>query len=217
MPLAMTTADGVDLAALVTIGLFLAWGALRGAVRQALGLVAVAAGFAVASWLGPRLVHATKRVVTLSPDGTACAAWGAAFFATLVLCGIGIHSARGPLDRARIPHGMDPWFGGAVGFVKGVLLLSVATYAILGASVGEAGDGLGEALRASRTARAVVRFQSSLRPVLGLPARVAARVEAVNGEVRPTLKRAEETTSPPSDDLPPPSDPPALARPRSPR
>lgn len=213
-PLAFTSADAVDLTTLAVVGLFLAWGAMRGALRQALGLVAIVVGLVVASGFSPRLVGATRRIVTLSTEGTACVAWAAVFLGTLVLCGLAIHAWKAPLDRIKVGRGMDPWFGGAVGFVKAVLLLSVAYYAVLGANVGEPGNGLVAALRSSRSARAVVRFQSQLSSLVPLPAAVASRVEAVNAEVRPSLSSQDGAAPrpPPEDD-----ETPVLARPRAPR
>jgi uncharacterized membrane protein required for colicin V production len=183
--LALADADWVDLAALALVGLFLTWGALRGALRQTLGLVAIALGFLLAGWLSPRLVSSMRKVATLSPEGLACAAWWTVLLGTLVVSGVVIHSLRGRIDRVKVLGRMDPWFGGLVGLGKGVVALSLGLYAVLGWYVGERGPNVVTSLRESRAARAVARIGSALRPALVLPSAVASRVDDVNAAIGP--------------------------------
>jgi uncharacterized membrane protein required for colicin V production len=187
--LALADADWVDLAALALVGLFLTWGALRGALRQALGLVALALGFLLAGWLSPRLVGSMRKVVTLSPEGLACASWWTVLLGTLVISGVVIHSLRARIDRVRVFGRADPWFGGLVGIGKGVVAFSLALYAVLGWYVGERGPAVVAALRESRAARAVERLGDGLRPALTLPRAVASRVDDVNATIGPVPAR----------------------------
>src|SRR5262249_5384675 len=76
--------DWVDFGTVGLLVVFMVWGSLHGALRQALGLVGLLAAFALASPLGPKLESSVAKVVSLSPAGTACAAWATVWFAVLV-------------------------------------------------------------------------------------------------------------------------------------
>jgi uncharacterized membrane protein required for colicin V production len=183
--IALADADWVDLAALALVGLFLTWGALRGALRQTLGLVALALGFLLAGWLSPRLVSSMRKVATLSPEGLACASWWTVLLGTLVVSGVIIHSLRARIDRVRVLGKGDPWVGGLVGIGKGVVAFSLLLYAVLGWYVNERGPAVVSALRESRAARAVARIGDRMRPALALPTAVASRVDDVNASIGP--------------------------------
>jgi uncharacterized membrane protein required for colicin V production len=184
-PLALADGDWVDLGALLVAALFLVWGAVRGALRQTLGLVALAAGFALAGGLSPRLVPSMRKVATLGPEGLACLAWWTVLLGTLVVAGVLIHALRARIDRVRVLGRADRWLGGAVGLAKGFVAVGLGLYATLGWWVDERGPAFVEALRASRTARAVARAGEGLLPALALPDAVASRVDAVNAGLRP--------------------------------
>jgi len=192
--LALADAEWVDLAALAVVGLFLMWGALRGAVRQTLGLVAVALAFALAGWFSPRLVSSMRKIATLSPDGLACLAWWTVLLGTLVLCGVGIHSFRERIDKVKAFGKADPWIGGFVGVLKGFVALALVFYAVLGSYVDEPGPSVVTALRESRAARTVARVSHELRPALVLPPRVAARVDDVNSLLEPPVEAPKPPT-----------------------
>lgn len=172
--------DGVHVAALVLLA---AWGGRRGLPRQLAGLAVVAASFAVASALSPRVVGSVEKVATLSPAGTAAVAWLAVWGATAVLGGLGIHLLAPAFDRMSAGGAMGRVAGALVGVVQGAVLLALGSYAILGAHVGEAFPPSVEALRSSRTARAVTAAELRVGGALRLPAPVAERVRDVNAAV----------------------------------
>ena len=172
--------DWVDVGTVGLLALFMFWGSLHGALRQALGLVGVLAAFALASPLGPRIESSVAKVVTLSPAGTACAAWATVWFATLVAAGIVLHLLHGPLERARLAGAWDRAVGAVFGLLKGVAVLALAGYALLGWWGAEPGPRLAQSLRESTTAKALRGLEVRLRPTLQLPPPVQDRVEQVN-------------------------------------
>jgi uncharacterized membrane protein required for colicin V production len=172
--------DWVDFGTVGLLVVFMVWGSLHGALRQALGLVALLAAFALASPLGPRIETSVAKVVTLSPSGTACAAWATVWFATLVAAGIVLHLMHGPLQRARLAGPWDRAVGAVFGFLKGVAVLALALYALLGWWGAEPGPRLAQSIRESTTAKALRGLEVRLRPTLQLPPPVQDRVELVN-------------------------------------
>jgi uncharacterized membrane protein required for colicin V production len=172
--------DWVDVGTIGLLVVFMVWGSLHGALRQALGLVALLAAFALASPLGPRIEPSVAKVVTLSPAGTACAAWATVWFGTLVAAGIVLHLLHGPLERARLSGPWDRGVGAVFGLLKGVAVLALAGYALLGWWGAEPGPRLAQSIRASTTAKALRGLEVRLRPTLQLPPAVQERVDQVN-------------------------------------
>ena len=179
----MVLAFSVDWVDFATIGLllvFMVWGSLHGALRQALGLAGLLVAFALASPLGPKIESSVAKVVTLSPAGTACAAWATVWFATLVAVAIVLHLLHGPLERARLPGPWDRGVGAIFGCLKGVAILALAGYALLGWWGADPGPRLAQSIRESTTAKALRGLEVRLRSTLQLPPPVQARVEEVN-------------------------------------
>ena len=143
------------------------------------------AAFALAGPLGPRIEGSLSKVVTLSPVGTACAAWGTAFFGVLVAGAIVLHLVRAPLDRARL-GALDRPAGAFVGLVKGAVVLVVAAYVLLGWYAGVEGPAVVASLRESATARCARTLEERYRPFLRLPLLVQQRVDEVNAGIRPS-------------------------------
>ena len=179
-----TSGAWVDGAAGALLVLFALWGALHGAVRQLLGLVVMGAAFALASPLGPRLEGSLAKVVTLSPEGTACAAWGTAFLGVLVAGGVVLHLVRGGVRRARLGP-LDRPAGALVGLVKGVVVLALSTYLLLGSFAGASGPPLAEAVRESTAARWARTLEDRYHGLLRLPPLVQDRVDAVSATIGP--------------------------------
>lgn len=173
----------IDVAALVFLGLFALWGAFHGALRQLLGLLVLVAAFPVASSVYEHVEPAVAKVATLSPEGSACAAWATGWFAVVVAGGVALHFFRPALDRARLPGKADAALGAVVGLLKGALLLAIVIHGVL------AWQGEGEppsivrATRASRAADAAARIERGVAPALRLPHAVGVRVERVHRDV----------------------------------
>lgn len=172
----------VDVAAVALLALFGLWGAFHGALRQGLGFLVLAAGFSLAGPAGPRLESSLAKIVTLSPSGTACAAWGTAFLGVLVVGGIVLHLARQPLNRVRLP-GFDRAAGALIGVVKGVMVVALLVYVLLGAFVGSPAPSLAAAVRESVTARCARSLEQHYRSIWGLSPLVERRVEDVHASI----------------------------------
>jgi len=174
----------VDVAGVLVLGLFLAWGAFHGALRQLLGLAVLVLAFVAAGAFSARLEPTVAKVWTLNPEGRACAAWGTVFAAAVVLGGVVLHLLRGAVGRIRLPARLDPWVGALVGAAKGIVVLGLIAYAVLGWYVMRPAPSLVEDLRTSRAAKTLVELETRLAPALRLPPLVAARVDLVNGRIR---------------------------------
>lgn len=174
---------GVDVAGVLILGLFLAWGAFHGALRQLLGFAVLVLAFVAAGAFSGRLEPTVAKVFTATPEGRACLAWGTVFAAAVVGGGVILHLLRGAVGRVRLSRGLDPWVGALVGGAKGVVVLGLLTYAVLGWYVARPAPGLVEELRRSHAARTLVGIERRVAPALRLPAHVAARVDLVNGRI----------------------------------
>ncbi len=174
----------MDVAGVVLLGLFLAWGAFHGAMRQLLGFAVLVLAFVAAGAFSGRLEPTVAKVWTASPDGRACAAWGTVFAAAVVLGGVVLHLLRGPVGRIRLPARLDPWVGALVGAAKGIVVLGLVAYAVLGWYVTRPAPPLVEELRTSHAAKALVELEARLAPALRLPPLVESRVDLVNGRIR---------------------------------
>lgn len=174
---------GVDVTGVLLLGLFLAWGAFHGALRQLLGFAVLVLAFAAAGAFSGRLEPTVAKVWTATPEGRACLAWGTVFAATVVGGGVILHLLRGAVARMRLPRPLDPWVGALVGGAKGVVVLGLVSYAVLGWYVVRPAPGLVNDLRTSRAARTLVELERRVAPALRLPPHVASRVDLVNGRI----------------------------------
>ena len=175
--------SSLDLASLVFLGLFLAWGAFHGALRQTLGLLVMVIAFPIASATYEGIEGAVSKVATLTAEGVACAAWSAAWFGVVVVGGVLLHLLRPALDRARLSNRFDALFGGLVGLGKGALLLALIVHGVLAWHLDAAAPSMIRALRASHAADAAARLERGVAPALRLPFPVEVRVERVHRRI----------------------------------
>lgn len=182
--------NGVDVAVAIVLLAFVVWGAMHGALRQVLGVVVIFAAFALAGALAERIESGVAKVVSLSPEGLAAASWAVIFVGTIVAGGIAIHMLHEGLDHARLARRVDAVLGALIGVAKGAIVLAILVYGVLGWYSEEAGPGIVETLRESKTAEIVTRIESKVRPALGFPPRVATRVDRVNARVAATSRVA---------------------------
>jgi hypothetical protein len=181
---ALVAGDAVDAAVLAALGLFLVWGSMHGLLRQGLGLVAVALGFVLASAFSGALAPSVAKVVDLDPDERVAVAWVVVWSLTVVVGGVLLHGARHVLDRRPPPRPVSRAVGAAVGLAKGILVLGVFFYVVLGAYARGPAAPPVLALRESRAASGAMALERALRPVLGLPDAVASLVARANATVR---------------------------------
>ena len=148
-----------------------------------LGFAVLVLAFAAAGAFSGRLEPTVAKVWTATPEGRACLAWGTVFAATVVGGGVILHLLRGAVARLRLPRPLDPWVGALVGGAKGVVVLGLMSYAVLGWYVVRPAPGLVNDLRTSRAARTLVELERRVAPALRLPPHVASRVDLVNGRI----------------------------------
>ena len=172
----------VDVGALALLALFGLWGALHGAVRQGLGLGVLAAGLGLAGPIAPRLESSLSKVVTLSPTGTACAAWGTALLGILLAGGVVLHLLRVRLGGARL-GAYDRPIGAVIGLVKGLLVVALFVYVLLGASLGKSPPPLAHSVASSVAARAARSLEFHYRDLWGLSPLVERRVEDIDATI----------------------------------
>ncbi len=179
----LATGIGVDVGGVLVLGVFLAWGAFHGALRQLLGFAVLVLAFAAAGAFSGRLEPTVAKVWTATADGRACLAWGTVFAAAVVGGGVILHLLRGAVGRMRLPRRVDPWVGALVGAAKGIVVLGLVAYAVLGWYVVRPAPALVEELRASRAAKTLAGLEQRVAPALRLPPLVASRVDLVNGRI----------------------------------
>src|SRR5688572_24049112 len=179
----MTPAAAIDAVVGVALLAFLAWGAFHGALRQFLGLAVLAVAFALAPVLSPFLEGTVRKLADLDADDLVLVSWSLALVGVAAACSVVLHAARGPVGRRRIGGGFDRWIGGLVGAAKGAVVLGVLVFGVLVWYAREDGPDAVRALRASRTARAVVAAERGVRPALRLPEPVERRVEQASRRV----------------------------------
>jgi uncharacterized membrane protein required for colicin V production len=173
----------IDAAVLVALALFLVWGAMHGVLRQSLGLVVVALAFVAASALASLLEPSVAKVVDLPADARGAVAWLVVWVLAVVVGGVALHGARHALERGLVARPAGRLAGALVGLAKGILVLGVFLYAVLGTFLDSPTAPPVESLRVSRTAAALVALERRARPLLNLPASVGARVALANATV----------------------------------
>jgi uncharacterized membrane protein required for colicin V production len=179
----VVAATWLDGAVLGAVAAFAAWGVAAGVVRQASGLVVLVLAFGVAAVATPRLVGPASRLLGPSDASAApCLAWGMAFAATLVVGAFVLHAIHGVLARLPKAGVVDRVAGGAVGAVKGVLILGLVAYVALGAA--KPASASADLARRSVSGRVLRGLEARLRPWAMLPAGVQARVDEVNDALR---------------------------------
>jgi uncharacterized membrane protein required for colicin V production len=173
----------VDLAIAAVLVAFVAWGALHGALRQLLGLLVLAIALLVAAWISPRLEGTVRKLVDLDPDDVSVLCWGLAFVMVAAAGGVLLHAVRGPVARARVGGALDRWLGGAVGAVKGVVVVGLVVYAVLAWFSRADGPGVVRSLRESRAARLYVEAHRRIDPWVRLPEPVERRAQEVDRRI----------------------------------
>jgi uncharacterized membrane protein required for colicin V production len=179
-PALLAVDASADVGAIVLAFAFLAWGALRGALRQALGLAVLVVAFPVATWATPHLESTVEKVVSLSPSALTCTAWLTAFVGVLAVGGVAIHAFRAVLSRTRIFGPADRWVAAVIGLVKGVVAAAVVAFTAMGHFADDPKPPtVVRSVEESRTARALVDLERSTRSFLKYPPAVSARLAGV--------------------------------------
>ena len=156
----------VDLVALGLLLAFAAWGAWQGVLRPVLALGSVAVAFPLANRFGPRIESAVVKAVSVPEAQAVAIAWGLTFLGVLLAGGLLFAVFRPLLRRLGTPSVGSRVLAGGLGAVHGVLLLSLAVYALLMAFH----TPWSARVAASRTARASRIVTQGLRDVLPAPA-----------------------------------------------
>jgi uncharacterized membrane protein required for colicin V production len=181
---AFAAANVVDVSVLVALGLFLVWGSMHGALRQALGLVVVALGFLTASALASSLEPSVAKVADLDADARGAVAWLALWVLTVVVGGVVLHGLRQAIAVEARPSPASRASGAVVGLAKGILVLGVCLYGVLATFLESPATPPVEALRSSRTGAVLVVLERAVAPVLRLPRSVEDRVALANATIR---------------------------------
>jgi uncharacterized membrane protein required for colicin V production len=179
----LSAGPAADLVLLGGLLAFLAWGAVHGALRQLLGLVVLAAAFALAPVLGPMLQGTVRKLADLEADDLAVASWVVALLAVAVAGAVVLHAARHPLARARVGGSADRWIGAVVGVAKGVVVVGILVYGLLAWYPRDPAPTVVRWVEESRSARWLAAAERRVSPLLRLPAPVARRVDEVNRRI----------------------------------
>lgn len=120
--------SGVDIAILVTLGVFTLKGLFRGVVKELCSLVGIAAGSLLAFRLHPPLADWLVDLFDLPPQVCVIAAFLALFLVTVsFFTALGYLLSRS--ISALLLGGLNQVVGGCFGLVQGVILLSVVLFA----------------------------------------------------------------------------------------
>ncbi|HVG92880.1 MAG TPA: CvpA family protein [Planctomycetota bacterium] len=182
-PAALDPSLVIDAAALVSLALFLVWGGMHGALRQALGLGVVLLAFVAASAFASVLESSVAKVADLPPDARGAVAWLVVWALAVVVGGVALHGMRHVLEPGLVARPASRILGALIGLTKGILVLGVFLYAVLGTFLESPTAPPVEALRTSRTAATLVDLERRARAVLRLPASVGERVALANATV----------------------------------
>lgn len=173
----MSTADAVLLGLLL---LFALWGAMRGALRQILGLVVLGAAFPLAARFGPRIEPTVVKAVTVEGADLHLVAW-AAVFAGVLIAGGAVIAALGPLLGSLAKKGRG--LGALLGLVKGVVVLTVLLHAALFAWRGPDRPDWIRAVESSHAAVVARQVRQGLEKLSAVPGPLERRIEAVDDRI----------------------------------
>ncbi len=121
-----------DLCVLTILVLFAVWGALRGAARQLLTLVAIGTGLFLATRYGSVLESTVGKIAGVDGEVRGATAWFALFIATLVVAAVLCSFLRGWLAQREVSGAARRSLGAALGLLTGIAVLVVVGYGVLG-------------------------------------------------------------------------------------
>jgi uncharacterized membrane protein required for colicin V production len=170
-----------DIGALVVVGLFGLWGWFRGPVRQLLSLVFLAAALFLAGRVSGNLEGLVGKVASLSDHERCLVAWIVVVVGT-VLVGSALIAILGVLRIPGSPR-LSRWIAAGLGGAKGLLVLVLALYALLGAHDARTRPAFVDSIERSVAARCLRWTADRVRSLVPLPPCVVAEVEAVNRRV----------------------------------
>ena len=199
---ALRPADGL---ALVVLLAFTWWGARKGALRQGLSVVLLAAGFWAASRFARDVEPTIGKLFSLTPDERLALAWGATLLGVLLAGALVLRLLTQRLpERSR--GGVDRVLGGLLGAAKGAVVMTVAGYALLSVGPLPTGPALSRQaaeptsaevegaapaedltgrVRGSLSAVCLTEWGGLLRRWVAVPAWVEERLDAVNHRIEP--------------------------------
>jgi uncharacterized membrane protein required for colicin V production len=178
----MLAVHTADVGAAVILLAFVVWGVWRGAMRQLLSLLVIAVALFLAGHLSSNLEDPVSKVADLDATGRCIAAWAAVLVGGIVVGGIVVRLLGKSPERAQFP-GMGENVGAAIlGFLKGLVVLSLLSYAFLAWQFDGGRPSWADEVAGSRMADAIKVIRHAVEPVASLPECVrkkALEVDAV--------------------------------------